>query len=118
MPLTLAQKARVRMYLGYARAMGGGDPLERAFPGLTEEVEELVTETLASLATVETQLSNARTQAQFSRVEDVYFADSAGLRGLRAEGQRLCHRLASLIGVQVANDVFSAGNSGGITLRG
>lgn len=118
MSLSLAQKARVRMYLGYSQARGGGDPLERVFPGLTEEVEELVTEALTSLATVETQISSARTQAQFSRVEDVYFADSAGLRGLRAEGQRLCHRLASLIGVQVANDVFSAGNSGGITLRG
>lgn len=118
MALSLAQKARVRMYLGYSQATGGGDPLERVFPGLTAETEDLVAEILASIATVETQITAARTQAQFSRVEDVYFADTAGLRGLRAEGQRLCQRLASLLGVSVANDVFGTGSSNGPTLRG
>lgn len=120
MALTAAQTAKVRMYLGYARAMGGGDPLQRALPGLPTETVDLVVEILEKLETVETQIGQAAAGQYISRVEDITFSGNSGLASLRGEGRRYCNRLASVIGVPVMNDVFAAQSvaSSGPLLRG
>ena len=119
MALTLEQTAKVRMYLGYARAMGGGDPLQRALPGLPAETEALVMVTLEKIEATEARIETAADGQQYRRVEDIEFSGISGLASLRGEGRRLCSRLASMIGVPVVNDVFSAGGStSGPLLRG
>lgn len=121
MALSSAQKASVRLYLGYSDGSrgGGGSDLEGAMDGLSSDAETLVTTRLTSIASIETKLSSSWDRQKVVKAEEVTLAGEGELRALRSEGRRLVAQLAAILGVPVLIDVFSgAGAASGPTGRG
>jgi len=117
--LSDAQKASIRRYLGYSDiSRGSPTPLESALDALSSEAETLVGDILTKLASIETQLEAAWSQASVSRVEDVWFAGASGVQHLRQEARRLVRDLGNILGVPPRGTPFSSGSQSGPTYRG
>lgn len=109
MGLSDAQRAQVRLYLGWpARFLQTDSALELAMRALdtTPESEALVTSLLASLADIDTKLEAAHARLKAAKVGSIEL-NGAELVQLRGEGRRFAGRLAALLGVELRVDVFS-----------
>lgn len=120
MALTATQKATVRTYLGFSDISGTqvSSRLESAFLSLSAEGETLIVGLLTQLASVETILSQSWTRQAAIRAEEVTLAGLGEITALRTEGDRLVHRLASILGVQPLSSPFSGGAFSGRAGRG
>jgi len=113
MALSDAQRADVRLYLGWpARFLQTDSALELAMRALetTPESEALVTSLLASLADVDVKLEAAHARLKAAKVGSIEL-NGAELVQLRGEGRRFAGRLAALLGVEIRVDVFSGNPS-------
>ena len=116
MALTSAQKASIRLYLGYSdmsRQSAGHVNLDGAMVGLSSDAETIVGTLLTSLATVDTSLGTVESsdRAGIKSVDNggVVWADSGQSASINIErrGRRLVARLASVLGVPVLSDMFA-----------
>lgn len=108
--LTDAQKAKVRLYLGFPDLYRYQNVrLESALDAISSEVETNVISILARIAAVETRLDGTLTTAGLSSVGagDPEFYEGAKLKEIRSEGRRLCGQLSMLFGVPLQGDAFS-----------
>lgn len=115
MALTDAQRAQVRLWLGYSD-MGGASPsnLDGAMDALSAEAEVLVEDLLDRLDTLDTAMSDVATANRAGIVEVdngavKWASGTAASTSLAQQGRRLVGRLASILGVQVAADAFGSG---------
>lgn len=114
MALSEAQKAQVRLYLGFDRGYDLHPALESRFqPGaLTSDEESLIGTTLTNLAAIDTKLQTAAlTRLDASRVEDIELLGPAQLDALRAHGRMLVGRLGAIFAVEPLRDVFAVGSA-------
>lgn len=106
MPLTDAQKASCRRYLGYPDVNRRQNThLEAAFTALSSEGVDQVVAMLANIAAVDTQLATIRGRSGFAKVEDVSFDTAGSIGALQAERRQLVRELGSTL------DVAPAGSS-------
>lgn len=117
MALTATQRADVRRYLGWSARFHQFDSrLEQAMNALdTEPEHELqVTDTLANngllaaLADIEQKLRDAHGRLRAMKVGSIDLTGFGEVQSLRMEGRRYAKTLASILGVEVRNDVFSS----------
>lgn len=127
MALTSAQKASIRLYLGFSdmsRSTPSHWRLESAMTALSADGETIVTGLLTSLAVVETDLDTVQgaSRAGIVSVDNggVVWASSgsSAQSSVTARGRRLVHRLALTLGVEPFADVFGAGPTSGAVALG
>jgi len=120
MALTDAQKAEIRMFLGWTPRYGQvDDALTRALSAIETfpADESLITNAigddppglLVSIKDVDAKLVNAHGRLKADNVGSIQL-NRAELRQLRSEGKRLVGRLAGILGVEVRGDPFSSGS--------
>lgn len=127
--LTEAQRAKVRLYLGFGRGRDIHPRLESRFTGwLSAEEAAEVTDVLAKLDAIETQITTSSPLAASATangnikelVGEVVFFDAANnadvIELIEKRGRKLIQRLAILFEVEPLNDYFGApgGASGGL----
>lgn len=117
MALTSAQRAAVRMYLGYSDVSQGSAPnqLERSMTSLTADAETQVGVILTALAAVDTDLGSVESAARAGIKSvgngEVVWADTGRSATVSIEnrGRRYVGRLSTILGVPVARDVYGSG---------
>jgi len=127
--LTEAQRAKVRLYLGFGRGRDIHPRLESRFTGwLSAEEAAEVTDVLAKLDAIETQITTSSPLAASATangnikelVGEVVFFDAANnadvIELIEKRGRKLIQRLVILFEVEPLNDYFGApgGASGGL----
>lgn len=128
MALTSAQKAQIRMYMGWsARFHQTDSALEFALSAVDADadVETLITGILASIADVETKMLDADSRAKVEQVGTIRLQAEREVGIYRSKGRQFIGRMAVILGVDVRHDVFSgttpqhrAGHGGILTPRG
>ena len=113
MAFTEAQKAQVRLALGYPYTyQDRNSRLESAFDllGADAAVSAIVVSVLTSLTAVGTSLAASLSKAGLKRAEDIEWYQSGGGSSVidqqRAEGRRYCGQLSILFGVPIMADMF------------
>lgn len=109
MALTNSQKADIRLYLGWsARFLQVDSQLEGAIAAVQNDAahEAQLTALLVEVANIDTKLKAAYPRLQASKVGSIEL-NSGEIGMLRSEGRRFVGRMASVLGVDVRNDVFS-----------
>lgn len=115
MALSEAQKADVRLYLGFARGRDLNPQLESRLDAgvLSTEEETRIGATLTLLGQIDTKLQSAALDnLDLQRAEDVTFLGPEQLAELRRHGRSLVGRLATLLEVEPARDYFDTGGAG------
>jgi hypothetical protein len=106
-----AEKAQVRLYLGYPDLYRYKNVrLEGVISGnqLSSEAEDLVRVALTNIATVEAKiLSRGVGTAGVKRVDEIEFFKSAVYKEMRDWGRMYVTRISIVTGVPVYSDVFS-----------
>lgn len=125
MPLTSAQVAKVKYYLGYSVQNDGSDDAKNrlnsaiAAVGLDAEMTALITNplnstppgVLARLDDIEAKLLASHSRLKASKVGSIEL-NASEVEMLRGEGRRAAVALASLIGVEIWADVFGDATAG------
>ena len=112
MAFTTAQKASIRLYLGYPAVHRYANPrLEGALEVIGQDTDSsaLVLGILTQLASIETTIQASYQMSGIKRAEDVeFFQTGAGsvVQMQRNFGRRLCGQLSIIIGVDLAGDAF------------
>lgn len=125
MALTNAQKAKIRLYLGYSdMSRQGFQDLEGVMNNLSTDAETIVIAALASLATIDTSLDDVASANRAGIIE----VDNGGVkwengsapsRAIAAAGRRHVNRIASTLGIRIRADMFGAGAvQNGVVARG
>jgi len=110
--LSEAQKAQVRLYLGFDRGRDLHPALESRWAWLSAEEEALVTGTLAALGGLDTKLLSAALEnLDASKVDEVTLLGPEQLRALRAQGRMLVRRLGAVFAVEPLRDYFDDGGA-------
>lgn len=116
MAFTEAQKAQVRLALGYPFVhQDRNSRLEIAFDllGANAEAQAQAEGILAALADVTAALVDSLSSAGLKRAEDIEWYQSAqgsaAIGQKRAEGRRHCNQLSILLGVPIMADMFGEG---------
>jgi hypothetical protein len=116
MALSSTDRARIRWYLGWTqRYLQTDSRLELAMGATDASADALliIQDTLinggllASLADIDAKLVNAHKRIKVSKVGTIELPGKMEIGILRSEGRRFVARLASLLGVEVRNDVYS-----------
>ena len=108
MAFTLAEKARIRMYLGWATAFFQTDTrLESAMVVLDEATEELAREQLGQCVSVDRKLLDAESRFAAKTVGSIVLPGADELSMLRSRGREAVGRIAAMLGVEVRHDVFA-----------
>ena len=110
MALTETQKIEVRTYLGWSDRFHQTDSrLEQALAAIDmrPDSELKVESLLASIADIETKLTDAHGRLKARNVGSIALEAEIELGALRSEGRRFVGRLAILLGVECRHDVFS-----------
>lgn len=116
--MTDAQRAKVRLYLGYSdQSSGFYSRLEGAITVLLPEGEEEVVCALEDLELVEGQLRDARRRQKVYKAEDVTLAGHDEIIALYKEGNRLAERISTILGTPILRYPFGSA-SAGFTARG
>lgn len=109
MALTIAQKADIRLYLGWSARFHQIDTrLEGAMVAVSEDPahEAQVIALLGEMANIDVKLKAAYPRLQASKVGSIEL--NVGEIGmLRSEGRRFVARMSSVLGVEVKHDVFA-----------
>lgn len=122
-PLTDAEKATIRLYLGYqARFHSTDTSLEMALRALDlpdnvaayNQVTDPTTGLLAYIADIDSKLKATNAVGdQVEQVATIKLNPPQGLALLRSRGRMYCARLASLLGVPVRMDYFGSAHPRG-----
>jgi len=120
MALTSAQKAQIRLYLGFPDVNRSLSPeLEGAMLAVSAEAETLITDLLTRLDSLTTTLEAGWTYQAVIKAEEVTLSGFSGIDALRSEGRRLVNNLSIILGVQPRTTPFDTGGSqSGIARRG
>jgi len=117
MALSSLEKAKVRLYLGFASFWRYLNPrLEGSLATVDNDldVETLVRATIADLdTTAETVRTMSVAAAGLKRVDDVEYFKGQQLSEVRSIGRMHAGRLSILTGVPIENDFFSEAGYGG-----
>ena len=109
MALSTAQKADVRLRLGWSARFHQFDSrLEQAMSALATEAdhETQVIALLASCLDIDTKLLAQHTRLKAAQYGTVKL-NPYEQKQLRSEGARFVNRIASILGVEVRNDIYS-----------
>lgn len=112
MALTGAQRAQVRMYLGWSARFHSTDSrLEQAMDALagTPEDESLIVAELGRLTAIDTEISDTSTTGKVTSLGKIELRAAYRLSVLRARGRQAAARIASILGVRILSDAFSGG---------
>ncbi len=119
MALTDAQRARVRMLLGYSPRYRSyeGHPsmsIESAMSSIASypEDEIRITTILDELTSIDTSITSARERLQAKAVGSITLNSDMEIAQLRAEGRRFVKAIANILSIKVL-DNFYAGSGGG-----
>lgn len=110
MALTATQEAKVRYYLGWSARFHQSDSrLEMALSALPSEPESeaLIIAALLKCEDIDTKLTDAHGRLKAMKVGSIDLPGHREVETLRNEGRRWVGRIASTLGVEVRQDVFS-----------
>jgi hypothetical protein len=108
MAFSLAEKTRIRMYLGWAtRYLQSETRLESAMVALDPEAEQVVREQLGQCASVDNKLLEAESRFAAKEVGSISLPGGDEMSFLRSRGRQAVGRLAAILGVEVRHDVFA-----------
>jgi hypothetical protein len=110
MALTATQEAKVRYYLGWSARFHQSDSrLEMALSALPSEAESetLIVAALVRVEDIDTKLTDAHGRLKAMKVGSIDLPGHREVETLRSEGRRWVGRIASTLGVEVRQDVFS-----------
>jgi hypothetical protein len=113
MALTEAQKSDIRLYLGWsARFFQYDSRLEMAMSALETrpEHETQVIALLVKLTTIDAEIEAARSRFKADKVGSITLRKEEPDQ-LRDEGRMFAKRIASILGVEIRNDIFSPANT-------
>lgn len=118
MSFTEAQRVSIRTYLGYPSvsvdsSLDGAIDAAGQSPAIQSQVEAI----LAQLALVDAKQTGVLGQAGIKRADEIEFFEGSSLRDVGALGRTLVRRLAALLGVGVAVDIYGGGRVGYYDLR-
>lgn len=111
MALTEDQKFQIRLYLGWSERFHQHDSgLEQAMSALTTRpsAEAGVISLLGECVRIDTALVAAEKRIQAAQAGPITL-NSMEITQLRDRGRQFVGRIASILGVEVRNDVFSSG---------
>lgn len=119
MSLSDAQKAAVRLYLGYERGRDLYPELESKLDSFSAEEETQVGVVLSALASLDAKVLEVSTNGVLEAVKvgELELRDGDPLELYAKQGRRYVARLEVLTGVDALKDYFGEGSSGG-TLGG
>ena len=117
MPLSEADKAKIRMYMGWSprffqtdvaleQAMNAVDNLPEVLTLLQNPINGTPPGVIASLEDIDAKLVTAHARLKADKVGSIQLNRNE-MRQLRKEGKRLVSRLATYLGTEVKRDVFS-----------
>lgn len=126
MGLTEAQKAQVRLYLGWqARFHSIDSSLEMAMRALDESsnaeaLDQIVRAIddaagpgiLAMISAIDTKIHDDDIMAGVKAAGSIHLVAAEGLGVMRSKGRMWCARLASLLGVRIRSDYFGTTANG------
>lgn len=110
MSLTATQRGQIRLYIGWsARFYQTDSRLEQAMNGMDTRPEEtlLILSELTRLIAVDAKLDDAANRFKAHKVGSIELQGDMELGLLRSQGRQAAGRMASLLGVEVRNDVFA-----------
>lgn len=113
MALSLTEKAKIRLYLGYADQFRYlNSRLESILTDLSPEAEVLVQDSLASLALVEVAMIGTPLEnVGIKRIDEVWFKDAAvntALSDIKQVARPYVARLSIITGVPIFADAFGS----------
>jgi putative ubiquitin-RnfH superfamily antitoxin RatB of RatAB toxin-antitoxin module len=115
MAFTDAQRASIRLYLGWAGRWFQTDfQLEQAMDSATAETQALVVVELANCATADTAINSASLATHFKAASvgnaqgGIVLQGADELELLRNRGRQAAGRIAAMLGVGIRHDAFSA----------
>ena len=113
-PWTSAQKAKIRLFLGWSARFHQYDSrLEQAMSAIEGESDDsthdLIVGFLASLDDIQTRLTSAYSRIKAMKVGSIDLPGAMEMGLLKAEGRRFVGQLAATLGVEVRHDVFGSG---------
>lgn len=104
-----AERAKIRLYLGFADLLRDHHTrLESILGNLSDEAEDLIRENLASLVTIEALILSSLPNAGLRKVDEIEFFAS-GARQIaeqRKMGRMYVARISIILGVPPYSDVF------------
>lgn len=114
MAFTETERSQIRFYLGLPDQYRDlNTVLEGQLHGdLSPQAEVIARDILTDLNAVDLALIDARKRLKALEVGSIKLPAGGELMELRSEGRRLCHRLASIFGVEVVEDVYSSSSGG------
>lgn len=111
MALTATERAQVRLYCGWsARFRQTDSRLEQSMNALDmgdAATLTIVSGLLLSLVDIDTKLVDAHKRIKAQAVGSIKLTLDKEIGLLRSEGRRFAGRLASLLGVEIRQDVFA-----------
>lgn len=112
-----SERAKIYLYLGYSqRFLQINSVLDQAISSIggNPEAVLIVQDLLNELDTVKAEIRTARRRLKYERIEDVYYRKGMEeIAALRSDGRMWAGQLASVFGVDVQHDAFSASGSSG-----
>jgi hypothetical protein len=114
MALSSANKASIRLYLGYSSRFFQVDGiLEQAMLAIDSDSDAvtLLQALITRAQDVDTRLAAMDSRLKLVVAEDVTFAGVTEMMGLQMQGRRAVGRMASMLGVPVRHDSFAASTS-------
>ena len=111
-PFTSAQKANIRLYLGWSARFHQMDSgLEQAMSAIEGEADDSthdqIVALLADIADIETRLTDAYGRLKAAKVGSIDLPGQTEVSVLRSEGRRFVAQLARILSVEVRGDPFS-----------
>lgn len=106
--LTAAQKAQIRLYLGYPSLFRYKDTrLESTFDALDQEAIDLIATNLAAIQVVETAIVGVEiNKAGLKRADDIEFYNGKSMSEIKSYGRMYVSRVSIVLGVPIYSDVF------------
>jgi hypothetical protein len=120
MAFTLPERQSVRKYLGWSgRYYQTDSRLEQAMNAIATETETEIRVELTRIASLETEMDAARRRWKAAKVGSIELQGATEFGLLRSAGRQAAGRIASMLGVEIRHDAFSAtGPSGSMSLDG
>lgn len=113
MAFTLAQKAKIRRYLGVPdnnRELRW--PLENSMDSISAEGQVEIEDYLRQLAKIDEHIENALCNQTVRAADGVQFANGREIAVYEERGSRVVGQLAAYLGVRVHKDPYAGGASG------